>query len=419
MALNLFLVLGAYYMLKTIREVLILTQGGAAVKTYSAGGQALLLLVLVPAFGALASRVDRVRLVRWVMLFFVSNLVVLFALGQAGVRLGIPYFLWVGVFNVMVIAQCWAFANDIFAPEQGKRVFAIVGLGGSLGAWVGSLAAKQLIAPLGPYYLMLVAGAVLLSSLGITHNLSARQIRTQGPKQAAAVKEPIVGDGGFTLIRKDRYLTLIAALIVILNVVNTSGEFILSSYVVGDSVQKFGNTPESVEAREAFVGQFYGRYYSYFNVAGLLLQMFAVSRIFKWVGVGGALFIAPLVDFFGFISMTMMPSLGLIGVVKIADNSLDYSVGNTAKQALWLPTSRAAKYKAKQAVDAFFMRAGDVVQAGIVWVGTHLLALSIAGFSALNIGLALVWLGIVWVLGAENRRRMAGASAEPGASAIG
>ena len=46
----------------------------------------------------------------------------------------------------------------------------------------------------------------------------------------------------------------------------------------------------------------------------------------------------------------------------MADNSLDYSLGNTTKQALWLPTSREAKYKAKQAVDSFFMRAGDVLR---------------------------------------------------------
>src|SRR5215470_4735161 len=131
LALNLFLVLAAYYMLKTVREALILTQGGAAVKTYSSAGQALLLLVLVPAFAAFASRVNRMQLVRWVTLFFVANIVVFFALGRAGVHLGVPFFLWVGIFNVMVISQYWAFANDIYTPEQGKRLFAIVGLGSS------------------------------------------------------------------------------------------------------------------------------------------------------------------------------------------------------------------------------------------------------------------------------------------------
>src|SRR5918999_3784836 len=75
MTLLMFLVLGAYYLLKTAREVFILTEGGAEVKSYSSAGQAILLLFLVPAYGAFASRVNRVRLVRWVTLFFASNLV--------------------------------------------------------------------------------------------------------------------------------------------------------------------------------------------------------------------------------------------------------------------------------------------------------------------------------------------------------
>ena len=89
MTLLMFLVLAAYYVLKTAREVFILTEGGAEVKSYSSAGQALLLLVLVPAYGAFASRVNRVRLVTWVTLFFASNLVLFVAGVQAGLHVGI------------------------------------------------------------------------------------------------------------------------------------------------------------------------------------------------------------------------------------------------------------------------------------------------------------------------------------------
>src|SRR5262252_3156366 len=103
LALNLFLVLAAYYMLKTVRESLILTQGGAAIKAYSSAGQALLLLGLVPAFGAIASRVNRIHLIRGVTLFFVFNIGAFFAAGTFGLPIAVPFFLWVGIFNVMVI----------------------------------------------------------------------------------------------------------------------------------------------------------------------------------------------------------------------------------------------------------------------------------------------------------------------------
>ncbi len=132
-------------MLKTAREVFILGEGGAEVKSYSAAGQALLLLVLVPAYGAFASRVNRIQLVQWVTLFFASHLALfLMALG-AGWHVGMAYFLWLGIFNLMVIAQFWAFANDLYTPEQGKRLFPLIGVGSSLGAWVGSVRAGQIV----------------------------------------------------------------------------------------------------------------------------------------------------------------------------------------------------------------------------------------------------------------------------------
>jgi AAA family ATP:ADP antiporter len=92
--------------------------------------------------------------------------------------------------------------------------------------------------------------------------------------------------------------------------------------------------------------------------------------------------------------MLRAPSFEFIRALKITDNSIDYSLGNTTKQALWLPTSREAKYKAKQAVDTFCVRVGDVVQAGVVYSG-ELLSFGITAFAALNIVFTLAWLAIV------------------------
>ena len=123
MTLLMFLILAAYYLLKTAREVFILSEGGAEVKSYSSAGQALLLLFLVPAYGAFASRVNRVQLVQWVTMFFVSHVALfLLALG-AGLHIGIAYFLWVGIFNLMVIAQFWAFATDLYRPSKASGCF--------------------------------------------------------------------------------------------------------------------------------------------------------------------------------------------------------------------------------------------------------------------------------------------------------
>ena len=394
MTLLMFLLLGAYYLIKTAREIFILTEGGAEVKSYSSAGQAILLLALVPAYGALASRVDRVRLVRWVTLFFASNLVLFVLAVQAGLHIGVVYFLWVGIFNLMAIAQFWAFANDIYTKEQGKRLFPLIGVGSSLGAWVGAVRAGELVGSSGPTRLLIGACAVLVVCALLTRVVDRVTRRLESPEQAAVAEKPLGREGGFELIRKDRYLMLIALLTVLLNVVNTSGEYLFGRYVVEQSHVMFGTGADTAAARERFVGETYSRLFGTVNLVGFLLQMFVVSRVFKFLGVGRALFIHPLVALCGYLMLMRAPSVQLMGLLKVADNSIDYSLGNTTKQALWLPTSREAKYKAKQAVDSFFQRSGDVIQAGLVFVGERLL-LTVPAFAAVNLVLVGGWLAVV------------------------
>ena len=404
MALLMFLILAAYYLLKTAREIFILSEGGAEVKSYSSAGQALLLLVLVPAYGAFASKVNRERLVTWVTLFFVANVAIFAVAYQAGLHIGIAYFLWVGIFNVMVIAQFWAFANDLFTPEQGKRIFPLVGVGSSLGAWVGSMRAGQLVGTWGPLRLLVGAGVTLVVCVLLARVVSRKTRRLEPSGVAAVADKPLGKAGGFELIRQDRYLGLIAALVVLLNVVNTSGEYLFGRYVVEQANALHGTGAEFAKARQAFIGETYSQLFSTVNLVGFLLQMFVVSRLFKFLGVGKSLFVHPTVALIGYLLMLRAPSLQLMSVLKITDNSIDYSLGNTTKQALWLPTSREAKYKAKQAVDSFFVRMGDVASAGVVFAGERL-ALAVPAFASVNVVLAGAWLGVVVLLNATLRRK--------------
>ena len=169
---HVFMLLFSYYLLKTIREPLVLAAqgGGAEVKSYASAAIAVLLLLLVPIYGAIASRVSRVKLINGVTLFFIACLVAFFlwarvvgvpgtpppegadaaktALVPGGgqLALGVAFFIWVGIFNLMIIAQFWAFANDVYTVEQGKRLFALVALGASLGAIAGAAAAAPCVA---------------------------------------------------------------------------------------------------------------------------------------------------------------------------------------------------------------------------------------------------------------------------------
>jgi AAA family ATP:ADP antiporter len=381
---NVFILLTAYYIIKPVREALILEGSGAEIKSYAGALQAALLLIIVPLYSAYASRVNRIKLINGVTAFFISNLAIFFVLGRAQVPLGVPFFLWVGLFNVMLVAQFWAFANDVYTEEQGKRIFAIVGIGSSLGAIFGAWVAGMLFKPLGVYPMMLIAAALLSLCMVLTNWIHHREGNSSIQGSAAEVaRQPIGDSGGFRLIFQHRYLLLIAVLVLVANFVNTTGEFLLGKMVTQYAKGQLNG--------QAFIGQFYAGFFFWVNVAGAALQMFAVSRIFKHLGIGFALFCLPLIALGSYSLMAIMPILPFIRIGKIAENSTDYSLQNTTRHALFLNTSREAKYKAQSAIESFFWRAGDAFSALLVFVGTRL-AFDIRHFALTNVIFVLVWL---------------------------
>jgi len=403
LTVNLALLLASYYLLKTVREALILTEGGAEVKSYSAAAQAVLLVFIVPAYGAFASRVPRLKLIAWVTIFFIAQLIAFYFAGKAGAHEGIVFFVWVGIFNVFVVAQFWAFANDLFGEAQGKRLFPLIGVGGSLGAVLGAWAATGLLDVLGPYGLLLTAAGGIGVCIALTAMADRWTVRLGNEQEASKAEAPLGKEGGFELIFRDRYLMLVATLTVLLNVVNSTGEFLLSKLVVQQADQLYG--PGAEVAQKAFVGEFYAHFFGWVNLLGLVLQLVFVSRIFRYIGVRGSLFILPSIALTGYSLILIHPALRAVRLIKILENSTDYSVQNTARQALFLPTSREGKYKAKQAVDTFFVRIGDVLLAGIVFVGTKL-AFSISRFAAISVVLTLAWLLVTVAIYREHKRRI-------------
>lgn len=405
LTLDVFLLLTAYYLLKTVREPLILkVEGGAELKSYASAGQAVLLVGVVRAYAWLAKRYGRLLLVTITSLFFASNLVVFFFLGRLNVPLGIPFYLWVGCFNLTVIAQFWSFANDVYTQEQGKRLFAIVGVGSSLGAMFGARIAGALYVPLGPYWMMLLAAAVVVVSVVLIRVVDARESSRAKLAKEAPPEKPVGGTGGFTLILRDRYLLLIAVLALLLNWVNSTGEYVLDRTLIdGATKQVAAGTAGGLNV-EQIIGVFKANYFLWVNTVGAVLQLFFVSRIVKFLGLRAALLVMPVIAFGGYTTMAFFPLLYLVKAAKIAENSIDYSLQNTAKQMLFLPLSREAKYNAKAAIDTVFVRSGDVMSAVVVAVGSRL-AFGAKHFAMVNMALILVWLGLVWVIGRMFQER--------------
>jgi AAA family ATP:ADP antiporter len=438
LALNVFLLLLAYYILKPLREALLLVNKDAPViKSCLSGAQAVLFIFVIKAFSRLASKVPRHLLITWTTSFFISNLVIFYFLNLGGMAIkpmGIMFFIWIGIFNYFVIAQFWGFANDLYSDEIGKRSFPLVALGATLGGFVATLPVmrrlRDLLGGRWEYKLMLIAGAILLLCIGLARYIHRREVRKTradlekglvGAAEKAKVQElPLKAGGGFRLIFKSRYLLLIALMIGLYNFVNATGEFIITQVTVNQSLASQTPKPAAAVSQQPavtpktdtkIIHNAFMNYQFLGNLIALVLQLFLVSRIFKWVGVGGALLFLPLIALGGYALISFGAVLVLVRWVKAFENGTDYSLQNTTKAALFLVTKREEKYKAKAAIDTFFVRGGDTLSALAVVAGTQILGLRIERFALLNVVVVIVMIVLCFRIIKSYKTRKAAADA--------
>lgn len=406
LALNLFLILTAYYVLKPVREALILGEGSPELKAYLSAAQVAVLLFAVPAYGRLVTHLSRHALLNVVTFFFVACLLLFFVAGQAGVSIGIAFFIWIGVFNLMIVAQFWSFANDLYTKNEGERLFPVIGFGAALGGVIGSFVAARLIRPLGVYELLLVGAALLVAQVQIT-NYIERRSSTATPSGATAAQdeEPPPHENAFAMVLGTPYLLGLAVMVLLIATVDGTGEYILGS-IVKDAATQYvaeGRAAPGMDV-SAVIGAFYSRYFFLINVVSLLVQFFLVSRIVKYAGVSRAVAVLPILSIGVYNVLVFAPTLWVVMGAKVAEKGANYSLSNTVLNMLYLPCTREEKYSAKQAIDAFFFRMGDVFAGVLVFAGTSI-GLSASGFAKANIALATMWLVAAWLVGQAYTRR--------------
>jgi AAA family ATP:ADP antiporter len=353
---NLFLILMAYYFVKPVREGWLsvsLFQGltQLEVKAYSAFGQSLLLLAVVPVYAALAAIWTRRQLIIRTGIG-VSVCLFVFWLAQPELiwdqvpYIGIVFYMFVGIMSVTLVAQFWSFASDVYGEKRGKRLFPLVAIGasagGAVGAWVGQqlieseiVAAFDLIllaiVPLG----MAISLAVWTDKRG-TYGHPSEWTQSRWSEPAAPKNE-----GAYRLISRHRYLTGTAVMVMLFSWIVASGDNILFGLVqesINLELEGTGaNAQEISRLVNAATTAFYSDLYFWINTAGLLLQAFFVSRILRYGGFMALMLASPIISLGAYLSMAVAPVLGLIKAMKVAENSSNYSVNNTARHMLWLP----------------------------------------------------------------------------------
>ena len=432
LATNLFLILMAYYFIKPVREgwlSISLFSGltSLEVKAYSAFGQSLLLLAVLPLYAYLAAIWTRRQLIVRTSAAVVAALVVFWLVQPELIWeevpfAGIAFYMFVGIVSVTLVAQFWSFASDIYGESRGKRLFPLVAIGasagGALGAWAGQALIESAI--VNAFDLILLAIPPLCLAVALAMWTDRRG--TYGhPSQWTTERwhEPAApgNEGAWRMISQHRYLGATAIMVMLFSWIVASGDNILFGLVqesINLSLEDTQAGPQEVarlvnEATTAF----YSDLYFWINTAGLLLQAFFVSRILRYGGFMALMLASPLVSLTAYVSMAVAPVIGLIKAMKVAENSSNYSVNNTARHMLWLPVSKDMLYQAKTAIDTLFVRIGDGLAAVTVLVGTRIVSLETVSFLWINVVLALFWIPLAVFLVRENRRWRADAPTPP------
>jgi AAA family ATP:ADP antiporter len=258
--------------------------------------------------------------------------------------------------------------------------------------------------------LLLVAMIPLTVSTVISRIVEDRMHgQTTGTK---ATPGPDIKDSGrsaISIVFNSRLLLATALITLLLSWVNTNGENLLfrvvQEFLEGQALKSgVSDTNALLAFTRDGTTAFYGNFYFWVNVVALLLQAFVASRLLKYGGFGVILLTMPVVALISYSVMAFIPILAIIKIMKIAENSTDYSINNTARNVLWLPVSAELKYKGKPAIDSLFVRVGDGIAALTVLVGVQILALSTQSFFVLNVGLVFIWIVLAFVVIRAHRR---------------
>lgn len=423
-ALFFFCVLCGYYFLRPVRDAMGVSRGMDELRWLFLV-TSITSLVLVLAFGGVVARTNRRRFIpiayAFVIacLFLFSGLLVVDATAGGGLigtdaetvvarGVGYTFFVWLSAINLFVTSVFWAFMVDIFDVDQGKRMFAFIAIGGTVGALIGGWATNFISNATESVYLpagLMLTGAALFgvailvmrtldrmaqaseySRLGKEGETSGPEVRTADVAMGGAFWE------GVKAVVTSPYLLGIGAYIVLMAISNTMIYFTQAN-VIFESADSFSQ-------RVAGFAQFD----MLAQVATLLTQIFITTRLIKRIGVGWTLAILPFVTMAGFAVLSVWTVYGVMAVFQAIHRATRYAISRPARETLFSVVSPSEKYKAKTVVDVFLYRGGDVAGVGVD--GTlAALGLAIGGVAAATVPLAGVWMALSVALGRAQLRR--------------
>ncbi len=401
-----FFLLGGYYAIRPLREAMGLIGGVRELRWLFIVTLGVMLLVS-PIFSVLVARFRRGVFIPVAYLFFAANLAGFFIVfhhvgGDAGRWAARSFYVWVSVYNLFVVSVFWSFMVDLFRTEQSKRLFGLIGIGGTVGAIAGS-AVGTMATRVGELNLLPLSIGTLIAACGcvlVLNRLATRPrpVTAMGTAPApGAPDEPIAGGilSGITHVLRSPYLLGIACYLGLYSVTSTFAYFI-QGQIVSESIADRDERTELFALINVLM-----------NVLVLVVQVFFTGRIISRIGVGLTLAILPVVTMIGFAALAFDPTITMLIMFQVCRRGSNFALAKPARESLFTVVSREDRYKSKNFLDTFVHRAGDVYGATVDGVflrtGTQAIGSAVSLAAQVAIPASLIWLAFAILLGRRQK----------------
>ena len=400
-----FCLLTGYYVLRPLRDEMGIA-GGVRNLQWLFTATFVVMLAAVPAFGAMVARLPRRRFIPLVYHFFVANLAIFWLLltfDVGKVQVARVFFVWISVFNLFAVSVFWSFMADLFASDQGKRLFGFIAAGGSAGALLGPALTVGLAVPLGPVNLLFVAALFLELAVLCARRLESAAAQgasvpaatIAAPAPATRAESTALGGGwlaGIGMVLRSPYLAGIALWVSLLSLAGTFLYFQQANIVAAASDDPAVRTRIFATIDLAI------------GILTIMVQFFATGRLIARFGVGPAAAALPLVFGLGFLALAFTPVLLVVVAFQAIQRTANFAIANPAREVLFTVLEREEKYKAKNVIDIVVFRGADALS-GWLFAALRGAGLELSTISLATVPVAGVWLVLALALGRSQERR--------------
>lgn len=393
-----YLLLCAYYIIRPIRNEMVIQNGVANIQWLLMAAAGVMILI-TPIFGWLTSRFKTQQFLAICTVFFAVNLLVFAMLFQsnsdltASIWVSRSFYVWVNVFNMFIISLFWSYMNDSFSPEQSKRLFSVIAAGGTAGALTGPLITVSLVESFGQGNLLFIAAGILSFTVicifviraQIKPSLSESVDETSDIDKIDSKLQGGVLDG-IKLTWQSTYLRKITFFVITFAIIST----FLAIELAAAIEQSF----DSPEART--------KLFSWADLAAnsltFILQIFLTGRLINWISYRYTLLILPIIFLIGFILIGFFPSIFGLIALSILSRAGKYAILNPTSEMLFTIISREEKYKAKNFIDTAIVRSSNVLSSWLISL-IKLIGAGSVGVLVVGASLSALWIAIANHLG--------------------